>query len=51
MASQATVATNNVILSTVEILTSELKEIKDIVTTLTSNINILKNQNADLKQG
>src|SRR5437660_5904181 len=51
MASQATVATNNAILSTVEILTSEVKEIKDLVNTLTSNINVLKNQNADLKQG
>src|SRR5437660_11614875 len=51
MASQATVATNNAILSTVEILTSEVKEIKDLVTTLTSNINVLKNQNTDLRQG
>src|SRR5437588_6525994 len=51
MASQATIATNNAILSTVEILTSELKELKDLVTTLAGNINVLKNQNADLKQG
>ena len=51
MASQATIATNKAILSTVEILTSELKELKDLVTTLAGNINVLKNQNADLKQG
>src|SRR5437660_527723 len=51
MASQATIVTNNAILSTVEILTSELKELKDLVTTLAGNINVLKNQKADLKQG
>src|SRR5437660_8315278 len=51
MASQATIATNNAILSTVEILTSELKELKELVTTLAGNINTLKNQNNDLKQG
>src|SRR5437588_4369936 len=51
MASQATIATNKAILSTVEILTSELKELKDLVTTLAGNIYVLKNQNADLKQG
>src|SRR5947209_4732227 len=51
MSSQATIATNNDIPSTVEILISELKELKVLVTTLAGNINTLKNQNNDLKQG
>src|SRR5437660_3520661 len=46
MASQATIGTNHAILNMVEILTSELKELKDLVTTLAGNINVLKNQNA-----
>ena len=51
MAAQATLATNNAILSTVEILTAEVKQFKELLTSLNDTVATLKSQNADLKQG
>ena len=51
MAAQATLATNNAILSTVEILTAEVKQFKELLTSLNDTVSTLKTQNADLKQG
>ena len=51
LASQANVATNNAILGTVEILTAEVKQLTELVTSLANTITTIKAQNNDLKQG
>jgi prefoldin subunit 5 len=51
MASQQALATNNAILSTVEILTAEVKQLKELITALATTVTTLKTQNGDLKQG
>ena len=51
MAAQATLATNNAILSTVEILTAEVKTLKELITSLAATITSVKTQNGELKQG
>ena len=48
---QAAMATNNAILNTIEILSNEVNQLKDLVTTLVTTTTSLKNQNNDLKQG
>ena len=48
---QAANATNNAILNTVDILTNEVKQLKDLVTTLVTATTSLKNQNNNLKHG
>ena len=47
----AAIATNTAILNTVEILMNEVKQFKELVTTLVTTTTSLKNQNNDLKQG